>query len=227
MTGKPGGKQSLWYENRGCHYTRTTGIWQTVWMEPVHEVHLDRPRITPDLANSRFHFVQPITNSRPGASLRVTLKDTQGVVSTASVKADADFTPAMDLNVPADRRHLWSPQTPFLYDIEIELLDAAGKVIDRAGSYAGLRSVTIDGQAVKINGAGVFQRMVLDQGYYADGILTAPSDDFQWRPASMPPGCTRKCSRSDSCITRIGWATSSGASSPIGAWTLTRPGRPT
>lgn len=177
VTGKPGGKQSLWYENRGCHYTRTTGIWQTVWMEPVSEVHLDRPRITPDLANSRFHLVQPITNSRPGTSLRVTLKDSQGVVSTASVKADADFTPALDLNVPADRRQLWSIQSPFLYDIEIELLDAAGKVIDRAGSYAGLRSVTIDGQAVKINGVKVFQRMVLDQGYYAEGILTAPSDE--------------------------------------------------
>jgi len=175
--GKPGGKQSAAeYHNAGCLYTRTTGIWQTVWMEPVWPVHLKRPRITPDVTNSRFLLTQPITNSRPGTKLRVTLKDDKGLVSAAQADATGDFTPTADLPVPKGRRRLWCPEDPFLYDIRIELLDARGKVIDKASSYAGLRSVTIDGKAVRINGKCVFQRLVLDQGYYPDGILTAPTD---------------------------------------------------
>ena len=175
--GKPGGKQSAQYHNAGCHYTRTTGIWQTVWMEPVPQVHLKRPRIRPDLAGGRFVLTQPITNSRAGTSLRVTLKDDRGRVATATCDATCDFTPTVDLPVPEDRRRPWSPEDPFLYDIDIELLDADGGVIDTATCYAGLRSVTIDGKAVRINGKAVFQRTVLDQGYYPDGILTAPSDE--------------------------------------------------
>ncbi|MEI7836495.1 MAG: sugar-binding domain-containing protein [Planctomycetota bacterium] len=175
--GKPSGKQSHTdYHNSGAIYTRTTGIWQTVWMEPVNVVHLKRPRITPDLAGGRFRLVQPITNSRPGTKLRVTLKDNKGVVCRTVADAAADFAPGVDLPIPKARRRLWCPEDPFLYDLDIELLDAEGKTIDRAASYAGLRSVTIDGQAVRINGRSVFQRLVLDQGYYPDGILTAPND---------------------------------------------------
>ena len=73
--GKPGGKQSSRYANSGCMYTRTTGIWQTVWLEPVPTVHLGRTRITPDLAGSRFHIVQPISNPRPGTQFQATLSD--------------------------------------------------------------------------------------------------------------------------------------------------------
>lgn len=175
--GKPSGKQSSTsYHNGGCIYTRTTGIWQSVWMEPVSQVHLKRPRITPDLNGGRFLLTQPITNSRPGTSLRVTLRDGKGVVCTAVADATSDFTPTVDLPIPKARRRLWCIEDPFLYDIQIELLDAKGKVLDKAASYAGLRSVTIDGKAVKINGRPVFQRLVLDQGYYPDGIMTAPSD---------------------------------------------------
>lgn len=174
---KARGKQSPRYENFGCHYTRTTGIWQTVWMEPVPVIHLDRPRITPDLARSCFHLSQPITHTRPGTHLRATLSDARGVISSAEARADADFTPQVELAIPEERVRLWSPQDPHLYDLAIELLDGSGEVIDRAASYAGLRSIAIDGKAVKLNGKPVFQRLVLDQGFYPDGILTAPSDE--------------------------------------------------
>jgi beta-galactosidase/beta-glucuronidase len=174
---QPRGKQSMRYENFGCHYTRTTGIWQTVWMEPVPVTALRRPRITPDVSNSTIQVVQPLSASAPGLKLKVTLSDAKGAVVSATTAADADLSPKVDLRIPKDRVRLWSISDPHLYDLSIELLDANGKIVDQASSYAGLRGVTIDGKAIKINGQSVFQRLVLDQGFYPNGILTAPSED--------------------------------------------------
>ncbi len=174
---KPGGKQSQGYHNSGCMYTRTTGIWQTVWMEPVAFIYLKRPRITPDAANRRFRINQPISNNTAGLRLRAVLKYKRRKVASAEVPADQDFAPQLDLVIPKGDVHLWGPGEPNLYDIELALVGAKGKVIDSARSYAGLRGVTIDGAAVKINGKAVFQRLVLDQGFYPDGIWTAPTDE--------------------------------------------------
>ncbi len=174
---QPRGKQVRAYRNWGCFYTRTTGIWQTVWMEPVPESSLMRPRLTPDVANGIIRLEQPIRGPRSGLTLRATLSDGRGEVCRASCAADADFAPRLDLAIPSKRRRLWSPADPHLYDIAIELLDADGKTVDSVSSYAGLRSVTIDGKAIRINGDVIFQRLVLDQGYYPDGVLTAPSDE--------------------------------------------------
>jgi beta-galactosidase/beta-glucuronidase len=176
-TPQPRGKQSRVYGPFGPIYYRTTGIWQTVWLEPVPAYALKRPRLTPDLANSAIHLVQPLSAGKSGLRLRATLKDDKGEVITVESAADADFAAHLTLPIPADRRRLWSIHDPHLYDLDISLLDADGTVIDHATSYAGLRAVTIEGKAVKINGKIVFQRLVLDQGYYPDGILTAPSDD--------------------------------------------------
>ncbi|MEV1174880.1 sugar-binding domain-containing protein [Nonomuraea sp. NPDC049784] len=170
------GKQSTRYQNYECLYTRTTGIWQTVWLEPVPDVHLRRPRITPDVATSSFTVVVPLSGNRPGGSVRVTVSDGDGVVATATARADADLAPSVRLELPADRVRLWEPGDGFLYDVRIELLDAGGAVADAVDSYAGLRSIAIDGKRVLINGRPVFQRLVLDQGYYPDGLMTAPTD---------------------------------------------------
>ena len=175
-TPKARGKQSQAYAPHGCHYTRTTGIWQTVWIEPVPEVSLRRPRLTPDVANGAFHLEQPLTQNRPGLRLHAVLKDAQGEVAAASVAAHLDLAPRLTLAIPEDRKRLWSVSDPHLYDIEISLRDADGTVVDAATSYAGLRSVALDGQKVKLNGETVFQRLVLDQGYYPDGVMTAPTD---------------------------------------------------
>ena len=173
---KPMGKQSQRHANYGCHYTRTTGIWQSVWLEPVPEIHLNRPRITPDVANGCFYLDQPISSNRPGLTLRARLKDGAGDVCSVSCPADVDLTPRLTLPIPESHRQLWSPEDPHLYMVDLELFDADGQIVDRARSYSGLRSVAIDGKTVKINGKAVFQRLVLDQGYYPDGIMTAPSD---------------------------------------------------
>ena len=98
-------------------------------------------------------------------------------VATAECVCGGGFYPRLDLVVPENAVRLWSPEDPHLYDLELELVDTAtGKVVDAARSYAGLRGVSIDGMAVRLNGRAVFQRLVLDQGYYPDGILTAPTD---------------------------------------------------
>ncbi|GAB2566950.1 glycoside hydrolase family 2 protein [Kribbella endophytica] len=171
------GKQSTIYFNRDCHYTRTTGIWQTVWLEAVPSVHLGRPRITPDVAGSAFHLAVPVSANKPGWKVRAVLSDSDGEVVAAEVRADLDLAPRLVLAVPADRVRLWDTTDPHLYDVRLELVDADGAVVDQAASYAGLRSVSINGQAVLINGKHVFQRLVLDQGYWPESLMTAPSEE--------------------------------------------------
>jgi beta-galactosidase/beta-glucuronidase len=170
------GKQAQTYANVDCVYTRTTGIWQTVWLEPVPQIALRRPRLTPDVGNSLIRLVQPISGHRPGLRLQASLRDQKGVICTASCETGWGLSPQLDLPIPEERRVLWSPAQPFLYDLDIQLL-AGETVIDRASSYAGLRCISIEGQAVTLNGQKLFQRLVLDQGYYPDGIMTAPHDE--------------------------------------------------
>ena len=173
---QPRGKQATAYGPEGAIYVRTTGIWQSVWLEPAPDIALRRPRITPDLANQTFRLEQPITGNAPGLRLRATLSDDAGEVVSAETSAEFDLSPRLDLPVPDDRLKLWDVGEPHLYDLEIALIDEDGNTIDRASSYAGMRAISIDGVAIKINGKTVFQRLVLDQGYYPDGIMTAPSD---------------------------------------------------
>ena len=174
---QPRGKQTRAYEGEGALYGRTTGIWQTVWMEPVPQIHLKRPRITPDLLSQSFMIEQGITNSRPGTILQITLSDSKGEIVTESVNADMNFTPMISIKIPDERLVLWKPGDPNLYYLTIKLLDATGEIIDSATSYAGMRNITISGKSIRINGDVVFQRLVLDQGYYPDGLMTAPSDE--------------------------------------------------
>lgn len=175
------GKQANKFAPYACFYTRTTGIWQTVWMEPVAEVAMKRPRITPDLANSRFEVVVPITAHGPGPNksgitLTATLTDEAGTVASATVRTDLDFAPRLVLDVPEDHKRVWSTTDPHLYGLTLELKQGE-TVLDSAESYAGLRSVSLDGMAFRLNGEIVFQRLVLDQGYWPESVMTAPSDD--------------------------------------------------
>jgi len=170
------GKQATWYENSGCHYTRTTGIWQTVWLEPVPPVHIRRPRVTPNLAAGALTVAAVLTASRPGHRLRVELADPAGPAASAEVRADLDLIPSAHLVLPADRVRPWSPTDPHLYDLRVALLDPDGAELDVVTGYAGLRSVAIDGRRLLLNGKPLFQRLVLDQGYWPDTLMTAPSD---------------------------------------------------
>ena len=175
------GKQANKFAPHACFYTRTTGIWQTVWLEPVADIAMKRPRITPDLANSRFELVIPLTAHGPGPNIEnltvtATLTDATGVVSSATVRADLDFAPRLILEIPENRKRVWSTTDPHLYGITLALKQGES-VLDTVESYAGLRSVALSGMAFKLNGEVIFQRTVLDQGYWPESVMTAPSDD--------------------------------------------------
>ncbi len=174
---QPRGKQSDRAENYGALYSRTTGIWQTVWLEPVPATYLLRPRITPDLSKNAFHIDVGMRGPRKGLSIRGRLSDGSREVAAAESPADRDFSPSMTLVVPTQHLRLWTPEDPFLYGLSLEVIDGNNVVVDRLESYAGLRSLTIDDKAVLLNGKPRFQRLVLDQGYYPDGGLTAPSEE--------------------------------------------------
>ena len=109
--------------------------------------------------------------------MQVQVLDSEGIVAEAECSAELDLCPQVDLRIPDECRRLWSIEDPHLYDVVLRLVDGEGAMVDEARSYAGLRSVSIDGKAVTLNGRPVFQRLVLDQGYYPDGIMTAPSDE--------------------------------------------------
>lgn len=171
------GKQSTEYANDGCYYTRTTGIWQTVWAEPVPATRMGRPHVTPDLAAAAFRVGVPLTANRPGWSVQAVLAEPDGTsVARASVRADLDREPALWLPIPEHEVRLWSPGRPWLYGLRLELRDEDGRTVDRIDSYAGLRSVTLRDRSVLINGEPVFQRLVLDQGYWPQSLMTAPTD---------------------------------------------------
>ena len=173
---QPRGKQSPEYGSYGCHYTRTTGIWQTVWMEAVPQTFMKRPHIVPDLANRTFRLSIPLSSNPAGGKIRATASFDGKEVASTEVAADLDLSPMLDLVIPESDLHLWAPGEGNLYDMTLELLAADGSVLDSVRTYSGMRSITIADKAVKINGVSVFQRLVLDQGFYPDGVMTAPSD---------------------------------------------------
>jgi beta-galactosidase/beta-glucuronidase len=166
------GKQSLRAGNFECMYTRTTGIWQTVWMEAVARRGLARVRTTTDIDRSAVSF-QTWFRKPSAVSLNIMVYDGAKVVARQS-------GPAADGSVftlPIKKAKLWSPSAPFLYDVVFEVLDAEGKVVDKVKSYFGMRKIHIDGNRIYLNNEPFYQRLVLDQGFYPDGIWTAPSDE--------------------------------------------------
>jgi beta-galactosidase/beta-glucuronidase len=171
------GKQSLIFHNADCHYTRTTGIWQTVWLEAVPQTYIRRLKITPQLASGSFLVETVLSANRPGSTVKISIADADGVVAEQTVRADLDLAPLANLSLAEDRIRPWSTEDPHLYDLTVELVGADGEPVDRVTSYAGLRSVSLDGKQIKINGKPVFQRLVLDQGYWPESLMTSPSDE--------------------------------------------------
>ncbi len=173
VVGQPRGKQSNKYSSYGCLYTRVTGIWQTVWMEAVDHAALLRCRITPDLDNSTFLFT-PQFFGVSGGTLHVSVVDASGAVVGSSVVRVANGA-AISIRIPD--AHAWSPEDPYLYGIRYEVRDSGGVLIDAVKSYAGMRKFHCADGKFWLNNKPCYLRFVLDQGYYPDGIWTAPSDE--------------------------------------------------
>ena len=166
------GKQNLQYASYGCNYTRTTGIWQTVWMEAVHPEGLQSVQLLTDIDQQQL-VVRPRFYKEAGGKLQVTLKDNGKVVASRTVSASS----LSSVVLPVKKMKTRSPESPFLYDLEYKVLDKNGNIIDEVNGYAGMRKVHIEGNKIYLNNKPYYQRLVLDQGFYPDGIWTAPSDE--------------------------------------------------
>ena len=172
------GKQSTWFRPTHANYHRTTGIWQTVWLEGVPADEIRSLRILPSLASTSFSIDVPLSRSTPGTSLEVIASVPGGAeVARASVRADLDLAPHLELAIPAEHVRVWGPGAPELYALQVRLLDGDSGVLDEVRSYAGLRSTSLNAHEYRLNGEKVFQRLVLDQGYWEDTFMTTPSDD--------------------------------------------------
>lgn len=160
----PVGKQRT--DPSGIWYTPSSGIWQTVWMEPVAAEHVDTLKLTPDVPAGTLS-VEP-QGVRAGLPVRATAYDGHREVATAVGRSGEPLT----LKIP--HAHLWSPGDPFLYDLRVSV----GR--DRVGSYFGMRSIAVekvDGvPRTVLNGKPVFMMATLDQGFWPDGLYTAPTD---------------------------------------------------
>ena len=152
-------------------YTFSSGIWQTVWLEPVSPQHIVALHLIPDVQNER---------------LNVTVEAPEGCIATATAIAEGQTVAkgkgeaGKTFSLPLKDAHLWSPDDPFLYDLRVELHTATGRQVDKVQSYFGMRQCSmavIDGIArPQLNGKTIFQLGPLDQGYWPDGIFTAPTD---------------------------------------------------
>ena len=177
---QPSGKQNFLYsagDTSRCHYTRTTGIWQTVWLEHVPEYYIDHLRLTPNLEQGELRVDAIVTGPHPGTGpargrLKAVAKAEGAVVAEAEAPAGAPCT-SLTLRIPNPRP--WEPGDPFLYDLELTLESEAG--VDRVTSYFGMRSIRLANGCLYLNGKPIFQRLVLDQGFYPDGVYTAPTDE--------------------------------------------------
>lgn len=166
------GKQSLQYASHSCDYTRTTGIWQTVWMEAIDNQGLQSANILTDIDDSKI-VINPKFYSENNNSLLVEIYDGGKKIASKNSKA----TNSSPIVIPIKKAKLWSPESPNLYDVVYKVVNKDGVVIDEIKSYFGMRKIHIEGNKIYLNNQPYYQRLVLDQGYYPDGLWTAPSDE--------------------------------------------------
>ena len=162
---QPGGKQSAQYGSYRCYYTRTTGIWQTVWYEIVPESYIKCAKITPDLENASV-LIEVDLCGQGDFSAEVFY---EGKKVGEGKKKNKSVTAQMEIFL--SECHPWELGNGRLYDLILHF----GQ--DEVKSYFGLRSIELRDGKFLLNGKSVFQRLILDQGYYHDGITTAPSDE--------------------------------------------------
>lgn len=160
-------------KSTGFWYTATSGIWQTVWLEPVSEVYVKNVKITPNIDSSSVR-VQTDFDSESDAQIRAIIKKGDEIVFAGKIERDEEIK-LRDVE-------LWSPESPFLYDIVIALCDSEENIIDAVSSYFGMRKFSIgyDDKAVPrlfLNNRPYFQTGLLDQGYWPDGGMTPPCDE--------------------------------------------------
>jgi beta-galactosidase/beta-glucuronidase len=157
---------------QGIWYTPVSGIWQTVWMEPVPETYIKSFTTVPDVPGAKLAVDVKVENMQPGDICRVQMYDGEFLAGEGNGYKDA---------VWVTNPKLWSPENPFLYDLKIMII-RKGQVVDEVKGYAAMREVTVardaDGhKRMLLNGEPLFQYGPLDQGWWPDGLYTAPTDE--------------------------------------------------
>ena len=167
---QPCGKQIM--DPHGIWYTPVSGIWQTVWLEPVGETYIKAFTTKPDVAGAKLGVEVEVENMQPGDVCRVQMFDGEFLAGEGHGYKDALWVTSPKL---------WSPENPFLYDIKVTIL-RKDQVVDEIRSYAAMREITVardaDGhKRMLLNGEPLFQYGPLDQGWWPDGLYTAPTDE--------------------------------------------------
>lgn len=181
-TDQPRGKQTVRKEPWGCWYTPVTGIWQSVWLEPVHEAAFTDLFLVPDIDRHLLSINYTLGKVIDGALVEAVVFADGEEVSRQQVCVRESFNRWSDvepvrrssLAVPIPSPKLWSPESPFLYDLTLRLR-VGDEVIDEIQTYFGMRKVHLEHGQVHLNNRPYFQKLVLDQGYWPEGLYTAPS----------------------------------------------------
>ncbi|MEK3731205.1 sugar-binding domain-containing protein [Paenibacillus sp. FSL M8-0334] len=185
----PRGKQYWREKSESIFYTRTTGIWQSVWLEPVSPAHLRKVMITPDIDRNEIRIRTFVEGYPASGDLKVQVTVTFGndrIAEDQYSLRSSEQLRAIGLGDFTDhgQGRLWSPEHPNLYDVEFRLIQG-GEVVDEVRSYFGMRKVSIEDGKLCLNNRPYFQRLVLDQGYFPEGILTAPTDEALKRDVEL------------------------------------------
>ena len=172
------GKQRMnWDGANTIWYTPCSGIWQTVWLEPLDPKSVYDLKVTPDVDNSLFNVALTLNRPAEGDMVKVTLLEGTTAVAEQTLPAASNISCQLAVGAP----HLWSPYSPFLYNLEVSYL-SNGEEVDHVKSYAALRKISYDRDSqgywrLLLNNEVLFQLGTLDQGYWPDGIYTAPTDE--------------------------------------------------
>jgi beta-galactosidase/beta-glucuronidase len=170
---QPRGKQSHTGQPYGIDYYCTTGIWQTVWLEPVPAMRIEEIRTTTDAKRNILEV--DVFLHAPSATWRIEVEVLeQGERVAIAEDKTAVATGRLQLTIPYAK--LWTPETPNIYDLQIRLFDGE-TLLDEVSSYVGLRGIELRDGKILLNGKPTYLKMALDQGYWPTGLLTAPSDE--------------------------------------------------
>ena len=180
---RPRGKQRWIDKNYGCWYVQTTGIWKQVWLENVPATRIENVKITPDLDNMSVSlgcYVSDMVNfARRECYIDAEISFKGQPIAYQRTKIDREYVnTVIDISSKSTEWeiHAWAPGNPNLYDIDLKLF-VDGKATDEVGSYFGLRKIGIKGNKVLLNNRPVYQKLILDQGYWPESGLTPPSED--------------------------------------------------
>ncbi len=189
---QPVGKQVL--EPEGIFYTSVTGIWQTVWLEPLNDTHFEHIQLIPNLDRSTVSIKTNITDPANELKIKVEINDKKSQVYQGT------FGHSEKVEISLNSPQKWSPESPFLYDVKLTLLNGE-QVVDEVGTYFGMRKISVEKDIngtprIFLNNQPYFQNGPLDQGYWPDGLYTPPTDDAMhdelWKVKEMGFNMLRK-----------------------------------